>query len=83
MEVLSCNTASLNAPPIAWDDTSASPEKYTHYRTIDFQCAVNQLGVDPITLAISVKLLIALLHHPLGANAPAPDPAGGKEEGLR
>ena len=69
-----CNTAVSRAPPIAWGDTSASPEKSTCYRTVDQQCAVTRPGLAPMASVMAVELLVSLLHHPLGADTPAPGP---------
>ena len=39
------------------------------------QCAGTRPGLAPMASAMAVELLMALLHHPLGADAPTPTPA--------
>ena len=70
----SCNTESLDAPPVAWGATSKAPDKSTRYRTGDWQCTVNRTGLDPVASAMAVELLVSLLYRSLGANALAPAP---------
>ena len=44
---LSFDTASSDAPLIAWGDNSAAPENYTRDRTIDQKCAVPRWDCPP------------------------------------
>ena len=79
----SCDTESPDVPPIARGATSAAPNNSTCNRTIDRQCMVTRLGLSPVASAMSVDLLIAVLHHPLGADAPDPIPDWRVEGGER
>ena len=68
----SCYTAYTNVHTISWGDTSSTPENSTHDRTVDQQCTVTRPGLDRVLLAMSVVILVALLHHLLGTEAPYP-----------
>lgn len=43
-------------------------------RSLDQQCTVTRPGLAPIASAISVELLMSVLHHPLGHHAPPEGP---------
>ena len=51
-------------------DASAAPRNSTLRRPLDVACAVTRPGLAPIAAGLAAELLIAMLHHPLGAAAP-------------
>jgi ubiquitin-like modifier-activating enzyme ATG7 len=49
-----------------------APENSTRNRTLDQQCTVTRPGLAPIAASMAVELMVAVLHHPLKQQAPAP-----------
>jgi len=52
-----------------------APENSTKNRTLDQQCTVTRPGLALIAGSMASEVMVSLLHHPAGVNAPAPSSA--------
>lgn len=52
-----------------------APQNSAIDKTLDQQCTVTKPGLAPIAAGMAVELLVSMLHHPFGAQAPTPHSA--------